>query len=60
MKPLLKKSLERPGCAKPINTDESIDDLFKSDNPEIRRKLDIWRSMLGMWADKDTSFFDEK
>lgn len=60
MKPLLKRSLKQPGCAKPGNTRETTDDLYKSNDPEIQRKLNIWKSMEGMWADKDTSFFDEK
>lgn len=60
MKPILKRPVERPGCAKPVQSKESLDDLFRSDDPEVQKKLDILKSMEGMWADKDTSFFDEE
>jgi len=35
-------------------------DPYKSNDPEIQKKLDILKSMEGMWADKDTSFFYRK
>lgn len=31
---------------------------YKSDNPVVQKKLNALKSLEGIWADKDTSFFD--
>jgi len=35
-------------------------DPYKSDDPDLQKKLDAIKSLEGMWANKDTSFFDKK